>query len=839
MKKHILYYNRLVKRYNKYQRKLERAKESSFHHRRIDILIKRIRTLYQRINELGTALKAATAGGAVALSMMLAPMSADAQEFRLQTSNAAGLAHAENFATPTFVDIDDDDDLDLVIGERYGTFEGGLYIWINEDGEFTWNTSTALSAINTQIDSVHNRPDADNGGAYNRPAFIDVDGDDDLDLFIGQSDGNPDEETTVIYDRIRFFENDAGQYVEKFGAENPLSGFSDGDFTKPVFADLNGDGDLDAVIGKGNGEIDYWENNGDGTFTDAATNPFNGLDVGERAAPSFADLDGDGDLDAWVGNKNGDLVLLENSGTAQMATFAVDTVSNPFGNQFNEENEGSNLEENFSSEAQGDLVPVFADIDGDDDLDLFAGGLNGPLMYLENDGSNQFTWIEANDLGIQDIGNNAIPTIADADEDGDLDILISKGADVTFFTNDGEGNFDDTLGNPFDIVNTNIVDSIASGLSPTFVDWNGDTYVDLFVGTQEGPIFYFENNGDATWTDKTLTDDDPFKDYDPAGEESLAFLDLDNDGDLDCFIGNKDGDLLYFENDGSGNLTQTAGPFDDIDFGGNRLFPATYDMDRDGDQDMLIGKEDGSFRYFANNGDGTFTEGTGDDNPFNGVQIVRNAAPAFGDIDGDGVQDVLVGDRAGNSWFFKNVDGTAVGPTAATVADQFAIQDQAFSLTVDEFTDANNDIVVYRAVQADGSPIPAWLSFDRSTRTFSGTPSSANAGAVDLKVVAVDADNNQAEAAFTLYVQTITGVGSEDIQALNVYPNPFEGHINVSAPWKSEKSIELFTLTGTRIKLIRTSDLEIRMDMTDVPRGVYLLRVLSSEGKITRQILKN
>ena len=109
MKRHILYYNKLVKRYNKYRRKIDNANSISFHKRRIDVFAKRMRQLYDRINDLGRALKIAAAGSFASLALVLAPMDSNAQtSFALETKRPLGTAHAENYSKPAFGDIDGD-----------------------------------------------------------------------------------------------------------------------------------------------------------------------------------------------------------------------------------------------------------------------------------------------------------------------------------------------------------------------------------------------------------------------------------------------------------------------------------------------------------------------------------------------------------------------------------------------------------------------------------------------------------------------------------------------------------------------------------------------------------
>ncbi len=104
-------------------------------------------------------------------------------------------------------------------------------------------------------------------------------------------------------------------FIETTGTDNPLNGFDVGVYSSPTFADVDGDGDLDAFIGEQNGNINYFENDS-GTFTEitGAANPLNGFDVGFFSTPTFADVDGDGDLDAFIGERDGNINYFENDG---------------------------------------------------------------------------------------------------------------------------------------------------------------------------------------------------------------------------------------------------------------------------------------------------------------------------------------------------------------------------------------------------------------------------------------------------------------------------------------------------------------------------------------------
>lgn len=98
------------------------------------------------------------------------------------------------------------------------------------------------------------------------------------------------------------------------GDASPVGGVNGGLRITPTFVDLDGDGDMDLVAGVTDGQLRVWANAA-GVYTSqtGAANPFDGINMGTASAPNFVDLDGDGDLDLVVGVFNGALLSFENT----------------------------------------------------------------------------------------------------------------------------------------------------------------------------------------------------------------------------------------------------------------------------------------------------------------------------------------------------------------------------------------------------------------------------------------------------------------------------------------------------------------------------------------------
>lgn len=281
----------------------------------------------------------------------------------------------------------------------------------------------------------------------------------------------------------------AAPISDPFGIENV-----DSYLYKPVFVDIDGDGDFDHFISKPDGGGFYFQEN-IGTaelpeFSASVNNPFGLEPAVPSLLPIFGDIDGDGDFDLFSNTYDEGIALFyENVGTPTDPAFAAE-VSMPFG-----------LIDVYT------ILDAFVDIDGDGDLDLFASKydeLTGEarLFFIENIGDADvpnFDTPEVDPFGLTVSETDYFTFIdfADLDDDGDQDIMrvTMYGSTVFYHENIGTAGSPAFAGgsgieSPFGITPLPL-DSYF--VAPTLIDIDNDGDFDLFASEYYGTTLFYEN----------------------------------------------------------------------------------------------------------------------------------------------------------------------------------------------------------------------------------------------------------------------------------------------------------------------------------------------------------
>lgn len=249
--------------------------------------------------------------------------------------------------------------------------------------------------------------------------------------------------------------------------------------------------------------------------------------------------------------------------------------------------------------------PVFFDYNKDSLMDLIVanygyyitgGNFNSQLALYKNIGTltePKFEWItdDYGGLGLLNFENNIIPTFGDIDNDGDQDMLLGDSdGKLHLMTNieiNGEANFFMNSVNYFDI-------DVGSFASPFLVDLDRDGDLDLIIGSRQGQIFHYENQGDASEGDFVLINDtlgninltDPI--YNTAYTTPTI---IDSEDGYELFIGTEKGHLYHYKDlddnlEGSFQLVTDSMQLYSKSI---KTAPALYDLNNDGWNDMLIG----------------------------------------------------------------------------------------------------------------------------------------------------------------------------------------------------------------------------------------------------------
>lgn len=332
-------------------------------------------------------------------------------------------------------DLDADGDLDAFVGNN-----GYNQVWFNEGNAIFHESGQQLG-------------DADTWAV----ALEDLDGDEDLDVFVGNKVGDhsagPGAENTIWLNEGDGTFIDTGQRLGDSATEALALG------------DVNGDGHVDVFVTNSTGVFNnantVWLNDGGGEFT---------LDqsLGDSVSVGVAlgDLDGDGDLDAFVANMGANKVWF-NDGSGNF--------TDPTGQAL-----GS---------AEGREV-VLADLDNDDDLDAFVvSHFGGGLNIWINDGAGIFSHLE-----FHYTSDTVSLAMADLDGDSDIDAFIGN-FDISnqIYLNDGSAQYVDS---------EQFLDDGDHSEAVALGDLDNDGDIDAFVGNAFGqPNKVWLNNGFGIFSD--------------------------------------------------------------------------------------------------------------------------------------------------------------------------------------------------------------------------------------------------------------------------------------------------------------------------------------------------
>ena len=474
---------------------------------------------------------------------------------------------------------------------------------------------------------------------------------------------------------------------------------------RPAWGDANNDGHLDLFIAKEGADHanELWINDGSGRFTAATSGPSVGSKQYSQAA-AWADLDGDGDMDLFVANSlaANELWINEGGGTFTAKTGGPTSGSGYIGNV------------------------AWGDANGDGVLDLYIVNTAGSSELWIGDGTGSFSPVTGASDSI--VGTHSDPQAAavwgDANGDGALDLWIG----LELWLNDG------TSGGTFAPATSGPSGGSTDTTTAVWGDANGDGALDLFVGTAglggsgnpDLSNVLWMNDGFGTFTKVASS---------PSGgnawTSTAAWADVDGDGDLDLFVGNTpplggypgtDGTNELWINEGGGTFTaMTGGPASGA--GVLTTIGAWADVDGDGDQDLFVGNMgDGNPSYghanelWINSGSGTFTAATG--GPVGGNAQTLTAA--WADVDGDGDQDLIVGngDSAPPELWINDGSG-------AFTASASAMPSGEISVAVFGDVDGDGDLDLFTA--APFGPSKLWIndgSGGFTEKTGGGAPSS-------------------------------------------------------------------------------------------------------------------
>jgi len=372
--------------------------------------------------------------------------------------------------------------------------------------------------------------------------------------------------------RVNSITQDGLISVQQFGrAQASAISFEPAVSLGSSWADVDGDGDLDLFVTNASNQNEFlYLNNNDGTFTKNTTSAI-ANDGNASQGASWGDYDHDGDLDLYVANFNQPNALFENGG----------------GGVFTKVTTGA-----IATDREISTGCSWVDLDNDGDLDMFVTNLGTNESLYRNNGDRTFTKVTEGGI-VNDRGFSQSASWADYDNDGDMDVFVANDRNENngLYANNGDGIFTKIATGP-------LVNDGGNSFSSSWGDYDNDGDFDLFVANaQTQNDFLYANNGDGTFTKIT---EGPVVN-DGVSSQASGWNDFDNDGDLDLFVTTIGGESLLYENDGAGNFTRRMeNPFRSDLL--NATSASWADYDNDGDSDLFVSVNNANSVLYFNAG---------------------------------------------------------------------------------------------------------------------------------------------------------------------------------------------------------------------------------------------
>ncbi|MFI5219267.1 MAG: FG-GAP-like repeat-containing protein [Bacteroidia bacterium] len=556
--------------------------------------------------------------------------------------------------------------------------------------------------------------------------------------------------------------------------------------------------------------------------------------------PALIDVDNDGDMDVLVRTISGDYVeyhqnfAMDSLGVCDSLLFYMN--QNCWGNflfggfpcnsatlnagcrigNINHENDISN-----SVLCTAHAMLAF-DYDYDGDKDLLNGDIAcNYLLFLENGGTPWGALMTAQDDSFPSynipVYLNLLPApfYFDADNDNKKDLIVSPGmsnASENIFNTLFYKNITGFPADSFNLVNKNVFTKemleVGTGANVSFFDVDNDGLQDILIGNYRRKsfypnpdssfIYYFRNNGTATNPSFEFVTDNFFNTATSNNFNlSPAFGDLDGDGDADMLVGMDVGTFSYYTNTaGAGNpcnFVFTTNNYQSINVGPYST-PILFDMNQDGKIDLISGKKNGKINYYQNTGTASVPVFSLVSTFLGGVNVTDTLTDIYGYsypfmFYNNGNMEMLVGSERGWIYHYGNITGNLSGT--------FTLIDSIY-----------------------GNINEKWFA------TVSGTDIDGD-GLMDLLI------GNRA-GGVTLYSQLPTSINEpvSKQKQTKVYPNPVSNQLHIEFENEAEQII-IYNAVGSTIKNISPHEKQLLTVETNYwNAGLYFVKIVFRNGEM-------